>query len=269
MTNISEEVLNRIKENHIKPRGRWEFLLKKYFVWALSILFVVVGGLATSVVIHLLNTNDWDLYRNVSDSFWTFLLLTLPYFWILLFIIFAFVVSYNIRHTNKGYNYPLSVIIIISITASIALGGAFYNFGFGHKLDRTLTAATGPYNRVFCHNTVVWQRPAAGMIVGEIVGVEKQVCYLIDMDGNQWEVSFDRANFPPSYSLMPGDRVKVMGEIVGPGRIRAFEIRPFEIKPTECGCKQKDVKDSCGCERERKINQRRIIDQMDILSFNY
>jgi heme/copper-type cytochrome/quinol oxidase subunit 2 len=269
MTNISEAVLNKIKKYNIKPRGRWEFLLKDYFVWALCVLFVIVGGLAISVIMHLLNNNDWDLYRNLGGSFWHFLLMTLPYFWIILFVLFVSVVYYNIRHTNKGYHYPLSVIIIISMTASIALGGAFYNLGMGHELEESLANAAGPYNRIICHGTVVWHNPAAGMVVGEVTDVRGQICYLVDMDGNRWEIHTDNANLVGGYFPQPGDRVKVMGRILNPGVIYADDIRPVS-----CACNMAPPVNmphppGCGCPPERKINRGRIMMQRDVVTFNY
>ncbi|MFH0840921.1 MAG: hypothetical protein V1865_03015 [bacterium] len=266
MSDFSKTILEKIKEEKIKPKSRWEFLLKDYFVWIVSIIFLIVGGLSVSVIIYLLNNNDWDLYKNISHSFLGFLFLTMPYFWILLLIIFGFVVYYNIRHTKQGYNYSLVLIILISLTANIALGGAFYNLGLGHKLDDVLTRAAGPYSKVFCRNTVVWHRPAVGMLVGDVVGVEEQVCYLVDMENNKWEVIIMDTNFPEEYILMPGDRIKVLGDIMKPGVIRAMEIRPIECS---CGgnhnfCSiNSDINgDSCG--HERKINPGRIIRQEDI-----
>lgn len=247
MSKFSQAILNKIKTEKIKPKARWEFLLKDYFVWILSIVFLVVGGLVVAVIIHVLNNNDWDLYEHLSNNFLKFVLITLPYFWIILLILFIFVVYYNIRHTKQGYHYSLVLIVIASIVASIALGSAFYNLGLGRKLNTLLTETVGPYSRVFCHNTVVWHRPELGMLVGEVIAVEDQVCYLVDINNNKWEIITTRTNFSQGYTLMPGDRVKVLGKMISPGRLEAMEIRPIQ-----CGCMMKHHKCNGRCLMKEK-----------------
>ena len=56
--NISKQVLEKIKDKKIKPKSKWEFLLKDYVWWFLGILALNIGGLAFSVIIYFLVNND-------------------------------------------------------------------------------------------------------------------------------------------------------------------------------------------------------------------
>ncbi|GAH23334.1 unnamed protein product, partial [marine sediment metagenome] len=35
MKNVSNEVLKKIKDNNIKPKPRWYFITKNYFIWSI------------------------------------------------------------------------------------------------------------------------------------------------------------------------------------------------------------------------------------------
>ena len=41
MDNLGDKVLRKIKEEHIAPKPRWQFLLKDYFIWFLFFHYVI------------------------------------------------------------------------------------------------------------------------------------------------------------------------------------------------------------------------------------
>ena len=81
--NIPNQVLEKIK--NIRPTPRWQFLLRDYSVWILGAVSLALGSLSFSVVLFMLANNDWDIYSEISNSFFKFLLITLPYFWLVFF----------------------------------------------------------------------------------------------------------------------------------------------------------------------------------------
>ena len=80
---ISRDVLKTIEEKHIKPKPRWTFLLKDYAIWILGAFSLIVGSLAFSVIIYMLKNNDWEVYRHLSGSLPGFVVITMPYFWLI------------------------------------------------------------------------------------------------------------------------------------------------------------------------------------------
>ena len=109
--NFDSNILERIKEDNLKPKPKWTFLFKDSVIWFFGALSLVFGALGVSVIIYLLKNNDWSLYNKLSGSFLEFILLTMPYFWILFLAIFILVIKYNIQHTKKGYKYSLPIIV--------------------------------------------------------------------------------------------------------------------------------------------------------------
>jgi len=89
--NISQKVLEAIKNQKIVPKPKWTFLLKENLMWAFGIASLIVGGLAFAVIIHMVRNNDWDVYQDISGGLLQFILLTLPYFWIVFLALFIFI----------------------------------------------------------------------------------------------------------------------------------------------------------------------------------
>ena len=63
---ISKKILQKIRKEQIKPKPKWEFLLKNYVFWGAFILSIIVGGLASSVAIFRLVNNDWDIMHKLG-----------------------------------------------------------------------------------------------------------------------------------------------------------------------------------------------------------
>src|SRR3990167_8003529 len=100
MKNLIDQTLEKIKSEDIKPTARWRFLLKNYLVWFTAALTLVLGSLAVPVVIHMLTTNDWEIYAYTNVSPAQLVLLSLPYFWLLFLALFVGAAYYNIRRTK-------------------------------------------------------------------------------------------------------------------------------------------------------------------------
>ena len=71
---IKNSVIDKIKKDHIKPKPKWEFLLKDYTLYALFALLLIIGGLTVSVIILNITTNHWDIHKNLGGSFIVFVL---------------------------------------------------------------------------------------------------------------------------------------------------------------------------------------------------
>ena len=97
---ITKKVLEKIKKEEIKPEAKWKFLLKDYFVWALFALSIIVGALAVSVIIFGIKISDWGMYDKLAGGPVKFLIMTLSYFWLLIFVAFISVAYYNLKHTK-------------------------------------------------------------------------------------------------------------------------------------------------------------------------
>ena len=215
MTNhiISKKILNTIKEKKILPKPRWEFVLKNYFVWSIGILALIVGSLAFSVIIYMSKYNDWDVYQSIESNLVKFILMTLPYFWLICLILFIIVAFYNFKHTKKGYRFNLTTIIIAIISISLLSGVLLYNFGLGHAIDKLSTERLPFYEKLMNNRRAIWQNPNKGFLICEVIEVvDDKNIITEDPTGNIWNIIIK--DTLPNFSniIQKGDKVKIIGE---------------------------------------------------------
>ena len=146
--NLSKKIIEKIKEEHIQPKPKWQFSLKAYLVWLLSALSLFIGSLAFSVVLYLIINNDWDVYVHITDNLIKFTILSLPYLWIVLLLLFVIISYYNFKHTKKGYKYHFYIILLSSILLSIIFGSLLYSIGVGRALDNILAVKMPMYEKL-------------------------------------------------------------------------------------------------------------------------
>ena len=80
---LSKNVLKKIKEDKIEPKPKWIFSLRDLAFWAIFAISLVLGSISTSLIIFILRSNDWDLYKRLGHGLFKFVLITLPYFWLI------------------------------------------------------------------------------------------------------------------------------------------------------------------------------------------
>lgn len=185
-------LLDKIKEDKLSPKPRWQFLLKNYIVYIAGSLALLMGAVAVSVTIYLVKFNDWNFYYHTNKSSWEFFFLTAPYFWLLFLGLFIFIVYYNLKHTPKGYRYPAWLLVIASIILSIILGIAFFSIGLGQKIDDTLGRRAPFYSHIFNPQIDFWSQPEEGRLAGIIIGRgEDSSLILLDRELKEWKISLN------------------------------------------------------------------------------
>lgn len=220
--------MDKIKADKIAPTPRWHFLFKNYAVWGSGALALIIGGLACSVIAYLIRHNDWNIYGRLTGSFWEFVILTLPYFWLLFLAAFIGIIYYNIRHTKKGYRYPLPLLVAGTIAASVLLGGLFFRVGLGQAIDDVLGRRAPFYENVINRQFQFWVHPESGRLIGRILEIlPDNQAILADPSGQEWRVIFNGAPLPPNMILRPDQPIRVFGEIIGENEFRIREILPL------------------------------------------
>ena len=86
--NLEQKIIDKIKTGSLSPKPRWHFLLKERLVWTIGLLALLVGAAAVSVMLYLANNNDWLVYEKAGRNFGAWLLLSLPYFWLVFLTLF-------------------------------------------------------------------------------------------------------------------------------------------------------------------------------------
>jgi len=224
---ISQKVLKIIEEKNIAPKSKWKFLLKNYLFLTVFSLSLFVGALTVSVIIYMLKTNDWDLYSYVSNSLIRFILITLPYLWIMGLVVFVVIAYFNFRHTKKAYCHRIPTIIIGTIGIVSLLGLLFYDVGVGQAVNDNLREYIPAYNKFVEEREKIWHKPEKGMISGEVIFADEENIKMRDHDGKVWIISRENLQDSDEKVLTPGYKIKVMGERINGDNFNPKRARPF------------------------------------------
>jgi hypothetical protein len=159
-------VMSRIECGELCPRSKTFFKTRECIVWALWLVSVVVGALAVAVTLFVVAHRQYALYEVTHDNFYTFMVEVLPFVWVIVFGLMIVVGVYNLRHTKRGYRYPMWQIIGSSMVLSLAGGAGLHFIGVGYMADHMLGERMGMYNSQEKIEKRMWQNPEEGRLVG-------------------------------------------------------------------------------------------------------
>ncbi len=228
MKDISKNILKQIKEKNIKPRSRWVFLLKNYGLWLAYFFSVLFGSLAVALIFDNLLGGDWDIYPRISHRIFDFLLMIMPYFWLIFLAIFIFLGDWYLKNTKKAYRFSLWKISLFSVLLSVVLGFSFYKLGYVDSLEELSLQKTPKYHHIFFSKEKVWMQADKGFLLGEITNLEKDFFLLKDLNNNNWRITTTSKTFiAPILRLGKGEKIKMIGQKKEDYFFEALEIRPL------------------------------------------
>lgn len=225
---IGESALEIIKQKKISPKSKWQCLLYGRMAWALSLVFIVIGALAFSVVIYMVKNNDWDMYSHLGDSLVEFIIVTLPYFWIVLLILLICLAFFSSKFTEKGYRYRLVTLLSVGLLLNIGLGIIFYSIGFGRVIDSYLEDKVPVYNYMLINKAKMWTQPEKGLLAGLIISADKDQLIIKDYKGNLWNIELaENIIIKGRIEIVVGLKINIVGEKQDNNNFLAKEIRPL------------------------------------------
>jgi len=225
---IGDKALQMIKQKKISPRSKWQCFLYSKIAWALSLIFIVIGSLAFSVVIYMVKNNDWDMYSHLGDSLAEFIIVTLPYFWIAFLILLVYLAFFSSKFTEEGYRYRLATLLSVGLLLNIGLGIIFYSIGFGRVIDSYLEDKVPAYHYMFINKAKMWTQPEKGLLAGLIISVDKNQLAIKDYTGNLWNVDLaENVLIKGRIKIAVGLKINIIGEKQDDNNFLAKEIRPL------------------------------------------
>lgn len=220
---LSQKVLDVIHESHIRPKPKWEFLLKDYVIWGLFFLIILIGALSVSVIIFMARH---DLpYVSGEVKIW---LLSLPYFWLVLMALFLLIAYYNFKHTNHGYRHNPYAIFFLSFILSIFLGSVFYTIGGARELEEICYRHLPMYQVMMDKHGQMWIEVSQGKLAGTILEVKPENIRLESFDDKVWLVWLPLEN---QIKFADGMRVRVFGQQLSDDEFQAQIIVPWFSRP--------------------------------------
>jgi hypothetical protein len=188
-SSCKNSVMGRIECGELCPRSKTFFKTRECAVWVLWFFSVIVGALAVAVTLFVVAHRQYGLYEATHENFYTFIIDVLPFVWIVLFGLMIIVGVYNLRHTKRGYRYPMWQIIGSSMVLSLAGGAALHVIGVGHMTDHVLGERMGMYNSQEKIERRMWQRPDDGRLIGtqrSLLLPPATRSEFVDIDGVVW-----------------------------------------------------------------------------------
>lgn len=225
---FDQKLLDQIKDKKISPKPKWAFAAKNYVIWLIGLLSLLLGSLSVSLAMHMLRFNDWSSSERIHKGAPEYLLLAIPFFWIICLIVFTVLVYYNFKNTKKGYRYSSALIILAAVAGSILLGNAFYFTGLGQKIDDALSERAPFYDRIINPRVRFWSNPEEGRLAGLIVKQTGEDNFIIiDLSKHEWLVYAQGAKQPPEDMIIIGKPARFLGQKLSDNEFKAEEILPM------------------------------------------
>jgi hypothetical protein len=225
--NVAQSVLEQIIVENIKPTPKWEFMLKDTFVWALFIANTVFGSIGFAITIFLMSNNEIVADYSLSTSLLNWIILSIPFVWILLTSLFIFVSFYNFKHTEEGYKFSVTKIFLANIAFVIFFGYFMYAFGISERLNTLFSNNVPYYNSMMDTRSQVWMRPDSGYLAGTISSVSNNSIDVRDFNGKNWIITITNAEIRGNVDLSVGSQIKILGTKISDTVFEGSEIRPW------------------------------------------
>ncbi len=207
--NLKSKVLELIERDKIRPTKKVYFSIKDKSLWSLMLISILICSAAFSVMIYSFTNSEADFYQMTHDNFLDFILNITPYLWIIVFIMFAIVGYENFKHTNKGYKYSFTVIIVFGLVVNVIFGLILHYVGVSKIIDQDLSSDNTFIRSSDSIRRMSWSHPENGILSGEVVSFTdgSSTFVLKDFNGNLWVVS---TSYIPKVSM---DLISTSSEI--------------------------------------------------------
>jgi len=216
--NLAEDTLKKIEEDKIKPTPRWCFATKNYLFWLLFAVFVLFSSVALSDAIFLFKKDNWSVHQYLGRGFFKHFFVSMPYFWIILAILFLLLINYILRKTECGYKYDTKKAVGLEIVAVVVFALVIFFVGLSSIIHQSLLNRTNFYDAVIYDENKTWDNPNRGLISGRVVSFDDQSgFFMVDRHQENWHVFGPFRKEPPNFLLGPGVQVRVIGRMVPPG----------------------------------------------------
>ena len=139
----------------------------------------------------------------------------LPFIWVIVFGLMAFLAVYNLKHTKKGYRYSITTVLASSIVLSFAGGSALQFFGLGYSIDAVFGDQMPMYMSQEKIERQLWQQPAEGRLIGKQVAATIATSSIVvfeDTTGSRWRIEVQELLPGDIRLLASGKSVRMLGE---------------------------------------------------------
>ena len=225
--NSSDKIIDKIREENIKPAPKWHFKSLNWALYCLYCLFLIVGAVSFSIILFSIQQADFLLLEHLGHSKLEFFLVIFPFIWLITLIILLFGSFYAIYNSKKGYKFSFSKLMLFNMGFSILIGTLFFIAGGSSWFENTFSSGSGLFASIEVKKQKLWLKPDEGSLAGEIDSLNNTILFLEDFKKNIWIVSYDSSFIAPAITLEKEEKIKIIGKRTGRNTFTAERIMPW------------------------------------------
>ena len=253
MSNISKNILEKIENDQVKPKPKWQFVVMHVLLIVIFLLCLWVGGAVMGLIFLKVNNVDWDLLHRVEANFWEFL----PAIWFALLLLMMLVAKKVFSMMEGSYRIRPVILIASAVGISLLLGATIYFTKAADFLETSLRQNVPFYLQMESDAAARFVRPDKGVLPGRIITAPVDQAFLLeDLSGKEWNVMYTTEAQPVLRVIKIGQPVMVLGTQVNETTFQADQIR---VKPPVFTIIRK-----IDPIRERLQERRELLDEMEM-----
>lgn len=266
---LAHKVLDRIEEEHVVPRPKWQFTVKDRLFWVLWILSIVLGSLLAAALVFSFVNAGWEYRELTHKNVFGFVWQVLPLIWIVALLGVLLFAYENLRHTSRGYRFPLTAIVGVSLLVTVVGGFLFYAAGAGRIVDEEVGGRIPVYRPVMKRQQQMWTQPEQGLLAGEVLAFDREqnLLRLKGFDGNLYLMNAHDLADDSKNALVERESVRVIGVFAKPsdGPDQPY-FRPCYVFPWDPLTKSKNVL-GVACDPERTFEEPRSMECKGLIPY--
>lgn len=230
MTKLSNKIIDEINKKNVKPIPKYQFLLKKYIIWILFILSILIGSLSFAFILFQITDIDFEIYNELNEIYPNYIFQIIPFIWILIMGLFLFVAYYNFKYTDSGYKYNNYIILFISFLLSIILGFIMYFFNVSAIIETNIIEIYVPseYQKMLNPQKNIWNNPNKGLLHGILKKRENRNRFIIeDINNKIWYIDTNNIPINIQNDFQINQRIKIQGIYIDEKEFKAKKIIPW------------------------------------------
>ncbi len=219
---IKEKVLERIKNQRLKMKPRWHFILKTILMVGGALIILLTLIYLISLIGFVLHQSGLTFLPAFGWPGLMILLSSLPWFILAGIIIFIGVLGLLVRHHPISYRKPL-IYSLLAILILITIGGLIsLEFGFHQNVWQRINK--GPMEFLYRSAMPHPENVHIGLIEGM---TEEEITIINDLNEKISVSVSSETRFPRGMGFQVGDQVIIWGRRDN-GSIRAFGMGRFD-----------------------------------------
>jgi len=216
----NEQIIQKIKDDKLKPISRSFFLFKKVVVWFLLVISTIFGAYAFAFFFLKIMFIDFDNWYFMSNSYDRFLVENIPIIWLVLFLFSLICIYFLFKKTNKGYKHSVLFIASLSLIISFVLGMA---------LSKILAHKGVLIERFENEKMMRWTNPDSGRLSGEVMFMDDNYILLRDIKDDVWNVNIDYILDDSIQVLNNHQMIYIIGRLDYENNFTACQILPLDM----------------------------------------